>query len=529
MKRNLLFLLCILSMLFLISCANDGSNISDDNLMEDDNQFMYLDQVTYIELDDVIKNSYLESIYVDLDNEDIDSFKKIGSNMEKSETQPVAKPFYSLTFYDEKMNVIDVWEVCDAYTVKTSNHIIISRQGELSEWLDMIENKYNITFEIFNRTPGKDYMKQLEQADSAYITEITDNNYISGVSCVLGENDLLSFKQLEDDIQMVQDRRDINDYYYQITFYDNNGGQLYTFIVDFDGKIYTSTGFEVTSQAAIEWFRRVERNYKLDKTGQDEATQDSGVTDSEEKEEMEEGIAEMMDEEKEFLCSIYSGEKRIRRGELFSYQEETLEQYRFAKEYLNEKYPGYNFDFFCFLPANSMNGPVTRVDFMGENKETEYGASSMIIEGEDGSYSATDDFYRYLLRPGYDEALTEKLHSAGIEECITYTRFFGLLGPEVDGTMTVEELFAHGTDMGMKRDTWIFIDMEGGENQETEKLKEQIETVLRDVNQYGAHTIYFIPGILDECSSSEECGNYFNGHKRSDYYHFQFNTFDLND
>lgn len=269
MKRNLLFLLCILSIVLLSSCANDGGNISDINLIEDENEFMYLEQVTYIEMDDVIKNSYLESIYVNLDNEDIDAFKKIGSNMEESETQPVTRPFYSLTFYDEKMDVIDVWEVCDAYTVKTSNHIIISRQDELGEWLDMIENKYNITFEIFNRTPGEDYMKQLEQADNAYITEITDNNFISGVSCVLEENDLLSFKQLEDDIQMVQDRRDINDYYYQIAFYDNNGGQLYTFVVDFDGKIYTSTGFEVTNQAAIDWFRGVEQNYTLDKIGGD--------------------------------------------------------------------------------------------------------------------------------------------------------------------------------------------------------------------------------------------------------------------
>lgn len=267
MKRNLLFLLCILNMLFLSSCTNDDRNISDDNLIEDDNEFMYLEQVANIELDDVIKNSYLESIHVNLDNEDIDAFKEIVSKMEKSETQPVAKPFYSLTFYDDKMDIIDVWEVCDTYTVKTDNHIIISQQGELSEWLDMIENKYNITFEIFNRTPGENYMKQLEQADNAYITEITDNNFISGVSCNLEEDDLVSFKLLEDDIQIAQGRRDINDYYYQITFYDNNGGQLYTFVIDFDGKIYTSTGFEVTSQAAIDWFRRVEQNYKLDKVG----------------------------------------------------------------------------------------------------------------------------------------------------------------------------------------------------------------------------------------------------------------------
>lgn len=200
----------------------------------------------------------------------------------------------------------------------------------------------------------------------------------------------------------------------------------------------------------------------------------------------EESIVEMTDEEKDFLCRLYFGEERIRKGKLFPYQEETLKQYRFAKEYLNEKYPGYNFNLYCFLPANKINGPVTRVDFMEQDKESGYGTFNMVIEGEDGSYSATDNFYRYLLRPGYDEALTEKLHDAGIEGCITYTRFSGLFGSEVDGTMTMEDLFAHGTEMGMKRDTKIFIDMEGGENEETEKLVQQVETVFREVNQYGA-------------------------------------------
>ena len=46
---------------------------------------------------------------------------------------------------------------------------------------------------------------------------------------------------------------------------------------------------------------------------------------------------------------------------------------------------------------------------MEQDKESGYGTFNMVIEGEDGSYSATDDFYGYLLRPGYDEALTEKL------------------------------------------------------------------------------------------------------------------------
>ncbi len=67
---------------------------------------------------------------------------------------------------------------------------------------------------------------------------------------------------------------------------------------------------------------------------------------------------------------------------------------------------------------------------MEQDKESGYGTFNMVIEGEDGSYSATDDFYGYLLRPGYDEALTEK-------------------------------------------------------------LAEQVETVFRDVNQYGAHTIFY--------------------------------------
>ena len=236
-----------------------------DNLLEDDNEFMYLNQVTNIELDDIVEGSYLESIYVALDDEDIDALKRIVSKIEKCEKIPVSKPLYSLTFYDEEKNVIDVWKVCDVYTVRTANNIILSRENEFDEWLDMIENKYNITFDIFNRTPGKNNMQQLEQADNAYITEITYNNFTSGVSCNLAEDDILSFKSLKNEIQIMQEKQDIDDYYYKIDFFDINGAELYSFIVDFDGKIYTSTGFEMTGEQAINWFGSVEKKYKLDK------------------------------------------------------------------------------------------------------------------------------------------------------------------------------------------------------------------------------------------------------------------------
>lgn len=263
----------------------------------------------------------------------------------------------------------------------------------------------------------------------------------------------------------------------------------------------------------------------LDDKPEDEAVDDSSVTYDEEVEEdenMEESIVEMTSEEKDFLCSIYSGEERIKKGKLFSYQEETLKQYRFAKEYLNEKYPGYDFVFYSFSPKNKLN-PVTETGFREQDDET--GHFEMIIEGEDGDYTASDTFYTCLLRPKYDEALTEQLHEKGIENCLTYTKFSGCFGLEVDGNMTVDEMIARGTAIGMKRDTDIFIDMPGSENEETEIIVRNIEEIIRNMNQYGSHTVYFVPGILDECSSGEECEDYLNW--QEDYYHIQFDTFDI--
>lgn len=269
MRKSLLLLVFFFGVTFVSACTNDDANndgdVSQNNVIEDDNEFMYLDLVTEIELDDIVEDSYIESIYVTLDDEDIDALKKIVSKIEKSEEHPVSKSLYSLTFYDEKNDVIDVWEVSNVYTVKTGNNIILSRKNELDEWLDMIENKYNITFDIFNRTPGKNYMQQLEQADNAYITEITDNNFVSGVSCNLDEDDILSFKSLKDEIQIMQEKQNIDDYYYKIDFFDINGIELYSFIVDFDGKIYTSTGFEMTGEKVMNWFGSVEKKYKLNK------------------------------------------------------------------------------------------------------------------------------------------------------------------------------------------------------------------------------------------------------------------------
>ena len=54
---------------------------------------------------------------------------------------------------------------------------------------------------------------------------------------------------------------------------------------------------------------------------------------------------ELTQEKKDFLAKISVNEKKVEEGDLYDWQKELLNQYDYAMEYLEKKYPSYKFTF----------------------------------------------------------------------------------------------------------------------------------------------------------------------------------------
>lgn len=237
-----------------------------------------------------------------------------------------------------------------------------------------------------------------------------------------------------------------------------------------------------------------------------------------EEDDMDNNVIQMTDEEKRILCSTYVNEDRINEGKLHDYQLEALMQFRSANAYLEEKYPGYDFSYYAFSPSNTMNA-FTKLEFTINDTEN-YFAVQLIVENDE--YVITDNLAGYLIAPEYEKMLEEKFKVAGLDKFYVNARISGYCGKEVDANTSMDDILNMGKSL--KRDVEVYIDMPFEDESEKEKVVSIVEEELRNLNTYGAHAVYFVPGITDECASGDECVEY---RKKNRLNFIQFNTFDI--
>lgn len=248
-----------------------------------------------------------------------------------------------------------------------------------------------------------------------------------------------------------------------------------------------------------------------------EITMDSGIIIEYE----DDGAVVMTDEEKQILCSTYVNEDRINAGELYDYQVEALIQFRFAKEYLQKKYPGYEYNFFVFSPSDKFDD-FTTLEFNVDDTENYF---TVKVIATDEGYEAEDNLWGYVLRPDFQAMMEELLSDAGLEDFYVFTKMSGYYGEEIAADTTVDEIVDMGRDI--KTDLQVFVDMDPSDETKTQEVVDLIEKQLRSIDNYGGHIVYFEPGISEECSNIEECFEYRNEHY--DMYSISFNTFDENE
>ena len=226
--------------------------------------------------------------------------------------------------------------------------------------------------------------------------------------------------------------------------------------------------------------------YDTGKIKASDKAKDSAHIDAKEEESSMKEI-ELTAEESRLLCAIYSKEDKIKRGELYSYQEECLSQIRAAKAYLFEKYAR---DFYVF----SYN-PISRMDVYGrmlfatEEDQTSY---QLLLRQEDDTYHIEDNYYGSLIQKDYDSAVEELIHDQMGIDCHSLTSFSALKGMEFNGNLTSDDIFALGSELS--RDTQLFFnqgDFSAGK-------EEEIKELLLNQNLYGSYSLYYGENLLSQ-------------------------------
>ena len=231
----------------------------------------YLEKVAYIEIDDFVKGKYKESIWCKLTDEEVEALKEMAGDIERSETpENISLSYYGLYLYDENGTLITCWDVAHAYCVVDGEGQSMDKDGALKPWLESIEKAHNITYDIYDRTPGDKYFAGLENINQGFGSE--NANHSAGTENIffyLDEEDIASLKSLDMEItgQPKEYTYNNQNLYYSVDTFMPSGAEGYSFDVMLDGTVYITTGqlYQVAGEGVEEWFREIEAKYGLDK------------------------------------------------------------------------------------------------------------------------------------------------------------------------------------------------------------------------------------------------------------------------
>lgn len=214
---------------------------------------------------------------------------------------------------------------------------------------------------------------------------------------------------------------------------------------------------------------------------------------------MEEKVV-LQPDEIEILSSMYIDKERIKKGELFSYHKENLERYRCAKNYLAEKYPGYELRIVGGEPRSQQN-PYAEFSFInGADDEKHY--SVYVRDGEDGGeYYAEDDFYSFFFTKQYEAYIQEILGKEIPNIVAVSVSMSQAMGEEYGLDMKIDDI-AEGR-IRIEANTRIFLADSGATEADAEAVAGNIEEIVKEYGLYGFFQVY----VYDDGYSAEDMGD----------------------
>ena len=202
-------------------------------------------------------------------------------------------------------------------------------------------------------------------------------------------------------------------------------------------------------------------------------------------------IIELQSDEIEILSKMYVNEEHIQNGNLFSYQRDNLERYRYAKVYLLEKYPDYTMEIIYGEPKSKLmpQAEFTFVDKEGDGKNyTVY-----IYNSEDNNgYYAEDNFYEAIIADKYDECVQDALQQKVNNVEIVISTMPWPKGKEYDSNLKIEDITSGKVELSANTSIYIV------DNIMTEDIFQNIVSEIKEIicsnHFYGSFKVYAYDG-----------------------------------
>lgn len=193
-------------------------------------------------------------------------------------------------------------------------------------------------------------------------------------------------------------------------------------------------------------------------------------------------------QEMDILCKTYADEKRIRSGNLYSYQKKFLEQYQEGMRYLSEKYPSKAFCVLSGVPENKMNAETV---FYFQENDQEISYELYVDTKEDGTYEIKDNYYGSQIAGTVEDYMEEQLKKVGFPVQAVSVSYRKAMGMDVNDRMKLEDIKARSEELGGITD--IFLESSSVD----EGFEKLIKKEVLKLGFYGSFYIYMSePGTL---------------------------------
>ena len=208
-------------------------------------------------------------------------------------------------------------------------------------------------------------------------------------------------------------------------------------------------------------------------------------------------------EETELLCATFSGEERIRRGDLVSHERALVGQLRFGMEYLTEKYPGRTFVMSNCIPQNKENSHTSlTIRVKGEDVGYELHIQTL----EDGSYEASDDYYAVFIRDDYQTLLSTIASESSAGFLAAWAGFPYLYGESYDSELTLDAALNGGPNP--EAEGAVYYD--GAAVSDHAAATETLALKLKEKGCRGTFWVYYVKEQPENWSTAEELRDFVN-------------------
>lgn len=176
--------------------------------------------------------------------------------------------------------------------------------------------------------------------------------------------------------------------------------------------------------------------------------------------------------------------------------EALLDSAEYMWTYLQEKYPSEAFVLMDCVPVR----PLQDYDFFALQNEKSPSVSIEVRvyrEEETGARHALDNYYTMLIRPAYEQAVSEAM-AASFPEHQLFVELSQFLGEAYGERLSLEQ--AMSMEYGLRPTTWIFVSAAGQTAQGFEQICNQLEKQMDAAGLNGQYTIYalqdgLVPGM----------------------------------